>query len=619
MSFSAGRSRRALQSGARLACLGLCVAALGSSGCARCSDKPRVPFKLPHGNDTLDAPPPEAPSELTPPDAGNNGTQVFVPAIDRPLIAGQALPLTHVHAALERDLDGDGDGDVLALHEDEAHGAHLWLVTRSAEGFAEPREVAAFFRSAVPGECSIATARIEALSRSKAVVTVERACKEPRPKGTPSATLSLLSIAGAPRVYEQIDVLAPSDDSAPLALTPTSSDVDGDGHDDIVLSVRHASAPEGDALRLVWLDRPSGLVRDLREPEATLSAWARAAESLANKAPEQAAARAELALTLERALCRELGSAELALSGTLGVPCGAAKSTGALLATLVVARVKRNDLGGAFAAYRELARSEPRPPPRTLEQASNALAQLRPTAPSTLRTGPSVEPVKLPRVHLPSARFVGESLLYVQRARPVLYDLERSEESAPASASDPLLRDPSGQLVATALERTCEGIAARLERAPPRGSDYVAGPAVAWATLVPLPNPAGCTRGAARAEDLGYRVLGWAPQGLVAVRGREVRLASLTSSGQASEPPRVLANDAPRPAPLPSGSATVDGSRYVEATVHGVLVYGPKNQIELWRPEGYTAVAREPLEAAISPSARRVAVVSAGTVYLVEL
>jgi hypothetical protein len=227
--------------------------------------------------------------------------------------------------------------------------------------------------------------------------------------------------------------------------------------------------------------------------------------------------------------------------------------------------------------------------------------------------------MQVPRVHLPSARFVSESLIYLRRRAPILYDLDSGEESAALSPSDGLLRDPSGAWVATALERTCDGIAARIERAPPRGSDYVSTPAVASAVILPLPSPAGCARGSARPDDFGYRLLGWAPQGLLAVRGSEVRLAPIGSDGRPNGPPRVLAPDAARPAPLPAGAATTDGARYVEATAQGVLVFGPSSaQVELWRPEGYSSVAKEPLEAAISPSGRRVTVVSGGIVYILE-
>ncbi|HEY6877867.1 MAG TPA: hypothetical protein VI299_07595, partial [Polyangiales bacterium] len=429
----------------------------------------------------------------------------------------------------------------------------------------------------------------------------------------------LLALEPTPRIYERIDVLGFDAAGAPaLTLLPRSADHDGDGHDDVALRISARDALEADSLELGWLDRPSGLVRDVREPEATLSAWAAAAQAQVEKQPAPAIARAELGLTLARAICRELGAARLALSGVPGIPCGPLPSQAALTTTLLSAYAKSGDVARAFDQYRALRHSEPRPSSKLQELAAAALSKLSPVAGVTLRRGPAVEPITQPRAHLPSARFLSDSSLYLHRLSAVLWDPDRSEES-PAGRGDPLLRDPSGQLVAAGIERTCEGLAVRIERAPPPGSDYTSAAPLASAPLLPSASPPGCTRANHRADDGGFSLLGWAPQGLVAVRGSEVRLVPLASNGRANGEPRVLAPDAPRPAPLPAGSATRDGARYVEATPYGVLLYGPSStHVELWRPEGYLEIAKGPLEVAISPSARRVALVAGGAVYLLE-
>ncbi|MDB4986567.1 MAG: hypothetical protein JWN04_1745 [Myxococcaceae bacterium] len=583
------------------------------ASCARCSDEPRVPFKL-HPQ-----PEPTAPQASAPADAATPTARAFDAPLEKLAIGGLTVAITHVRATLEVDLDGDGARDVLALREDEAHKLQLLFALRESSAFAAPRAVTGFVEQDLTG-CALDAPHFVPLSGTKAALSLALKCAEPATQSAPYSALSLLSLEAVPRVYERIDVIAPdADGQAALALSPHSVDADGDGHDDVGLTVTGSGAVEPDALELVYLDRPSGLVRDAREPEATLSAWAAAAQSQLIKAPEQAIARAELALTLQRAVCRELGSPVLALSGTPGVPCGTMKSTGALWVTLVSGYAKRGELRAAFDAYRGLRRAEPKPAERELEKASAALLKLPAEAGITLRRGPSVEPVRTPRMHLPSARFVGENTLYVHRLSPVLYDLERNEESAAPSTSDQLMRDPSGQLIATAVERTCEGHAVRIEHAPPRGSDYTASAPVASAVIAASPSAPGCTRSATRADDGGFTVLGWAPQGLLAARGSELRLVPLSSDGRASGPARALLPDAPRPAPLPSGSATADAARYVEATPFGILVYGPSStHVELWRPEGYTAIARGPLEAAISPSARKVAAVIGSEVYLLE-
>lgn len=584
----------------------------GSAGCARCSDEPRVPFKL-KPVAVVDAGAAEVEDASAPPPS------TFAQAVDQPLLSGSPLPVLRVRAVLERDLDGDGDLDPLVVSEDESQRARVQVVPREPGGFGTPHDVSGVAASP-PAGCSIASATLEALSSGKAVLALGFACADAPTPSTVRTSLALLTLEQLPRIHERLDVLgATHTGEPPLTLRPSSVDADGDGHDDVRVMALAAGQSEADALSLVWLDRPSGLVRDGREPEATLAAWANAAQSLAASAPDQALARAALALSLQRALCRELGEPVIALSGTPGVPCGPSPATTQLLATRVAAEARRGNLANAFESYRALRRAEPKASERTLTEASAALAKLPARAQVTLRRGPAVEPASTPRLHLPSARFIGESTLYVHRASPVFYDLLRAEETAATGAGDLLLRDPSGQLIATAIERTCDGLGVRIERAPPPGSDYVSGAALAHAVLVPMASAPGCTRSTTRADDAGWALLGWAPQGLVAARGSEVRVVPLASDGRASAPARVLAPEAPRPAPLPSGTATSDGGHWVEATAHGVLVYGPRStDVELWRPDGYAAIAKGPLEAAISPSARRAAVVAGGAVYVLE-
>jgi hypothetical protein len=602
--------------------LGSLFASLGLASCARCSDEPAVPFKL--------HPPPEVPRvEASGADAAvSYGTShAFPGATDQPSIAGQKLPLTGVRTVYEGDLDGDGDADLLALSSDASQHVQLSVLAREGAGFGAARAVPGFV-SIEPTGCTLADARFVPLSRQKAALRVELACTGPHIG--PTASLWLLSLEATPRIYERLDVLTLGADGAPAwSILPHSVDADGDGHDDVALrvSAHQASparpegpldAPEADSLELLWLDRPSGLVRDVREPEATLSAWAAAAQSQIAKQPEQATARAELGLRLARGICRESGAAELALSGVPGVPCAALPSLGALSTTLIGAYARRGDVRAAFDHYRSLRRSEPRPSERLLDLAQAALLKLGAEPGVTLRHGPAVEAVSQPRIHLPSARFLSDDTLYVHRLASVLYNLETGEENA-APGSDQLLRDPSGQLIVSAIERTCDGLAVRIERAPPPGSDYTSAAPLASPVLLPAASAPGCTRSSHRPDDGGFTLLGWAPQGLVAARGSEVRLVPLAGNGRANGEPRVLAPDSPRPAPLPSGTATRDGSRYVEATPYGVLLYGPSStHVELWRPEGYTAIAKGPLEAAISPTGRRIAVVAGGSVYLLE-
>jgi hypothetical protein len=582
--------------------------ALSLYGCARCSDEPAVPFKL--------NPPPEMPQVDAPAQELNLGqTTAFPTPADRPKLGEQQLPLSGVRTLYEIDLDNDGDRDVLALSADATGHVQLAVLTRDGDAFAPPRPVPGFL-SIEPAGCALGDTRFVPLSKGKSALRVELGCTGAAPPV--AASLWLLELAATPRIYERLDVLGLDASGAPaLSLSPRSVDLDADHHDDVALRVSARGALEADSLELTWLDRPSGLVRDVREPEATLSAWAAAAQSQIAKQPEVAIARAELGGTLAHEICRELGSPRLALAGVPGIPCGPLPSLSALSATLIGAYAKRGDIARAFDQYRSLRRSEPRPAQLDLAQA--ALAKLSGAPGVTLRRGPTVEPITQPRVHLPSARFLSDSSVYLHRLNSILWDLDSGAETPAANNADHLLRDPSGQLIAAGIERTCEGLAVRIERAPPPGSDYTSAAPLASALLLPAASAPGCTRASHRPDDGGFTILGWAPQGLLAARGSEVRLVPLASNGRANGEARLLAPDSPRPAPLPSGPATRDGARYVEATPYGVLVYGPNSsKVELWRPEGYLEIAKGPLEAAISPTGRRVALVAGGSVYVLE-
>src|SRR5689334_11703441 len=109
---------------------------LAGAGCARCSDEPRVPFKL-QPQRTGDA---GAEADV-PIDAGEQAARTFEAGIDRPELTAGPLPLTQVRALLESDLDRDGLRDVLALNEDAQQHAHLYAVHRTASGYAAPIEV----------------------------------------------------------------------------------------------------------------------------------------------------------------------------------------------------------------------------------------------------------------------------------------------------------------------------------------------------------------------------------------------------------------------------------------------------------------------------------------------
>jgi hypothetical protein len=583
------------------------------AACSQCGEDeaPRVPFKL----DALNDKPKDAASAPAAPTEA--GAFSFSPPRAAPELDGAVLPLEGVHAVLLVDLDADSDRDVIALHASDARADGVPLVSLSVA----LREEAGF-SSPLPGPalelgvgCTLTTATLSTLSPSKGLSVLDASCGDDTGS---TKSYALFTLERAPRLLERLAVMAPAvDDARRVTLTISSEDVDADGHDDVAvdLALTAAELSSTATLRLPWLDRPMGIARDVREPEATFAALAQAAQNALAKQPEVAARTAAAVLALHSAVCRESQRALVMFSGAPGLTCGASKSLSRAQGTWIAANAAQGDLKRALDAYFTLTPDDE----RARKAADKTLAKLAPTANVVLTPGPAVHMATTPPVHLPPARFVTESLLYVAReGGGVLYDVERATESA-APTADNLVRDPSGALAVTGIERRCDGLSLRIERAPEVGTPYLAGVVLARPSVLGFAPEPGCKERPNRsvADGEGYRALGWAPQGVLMARGGEVRLIPLAIDGKAAGEPRALPFGMPRPAPLPLGRATSDASRYVLPTPFGVLVFGVTGEApELWRPQGYAELSGRVGDAAISPSGRRVALSAGGRVYL---
>ncbi len=580
---------------------------LALSACDACGREPKVPFKLGAGEGGAD------PNLENPLDAE---ARSFESATDRPTVDGKPLPLDFVRALIAHDLDGDGDRDVVALVHDAVVRMKLMVSMRDAQGFQEAREVAGF---SAPGDasCTLQSVSLEAPVPDKAVLAINMACGDP-PKPAP-AYLTLLALEAPPRSVESV-ALSPAEEPPPFALAASAQDADGDGQSDFVLKLRALADGEGDhTLNLALLDRASGLSRDAREPETTFAAWASAAQTQLAKQPEEALKSAQRVLRFERALCREGGEPTLSFAAARGISCGKSKAVSSALATAALALAKLKDGPRALAAYGELERREQKPEKRVWERLVSALAALPSEPGVSLREGPRVEPVLKPKLHLPSARFLDDNQLVLRRTTPVLYDLDKGSETPLGTPPDELIRDPSGQLALTAIERDgCGALHLRIEKAPKPGAPYMAGTPVSAPFIAPGASLAGCKQGTTQGHVVsGFQALGWAPQGVAIARGPEVLVVPLTVAGAPAGEPFALPNETPLPAPLPAGAASADGTRYAELSAFGVLVFERHAAPPaLLRPDGFLSFAGAAQDVAISPSGRRIAVVANGTVYV---
>jgi hypothetical protein len=583
---------------------------LALSGCARCNDDgPAVPFKIGAAADASKAKP--EPDKATTANAAEGSA--YPGPVDRPLIDGRALPITRVIATLAVDLDADGDRDVIAagLRENEANLASLFVLTREQDAFEPARLVTQLVEAP---NCRAEEPTLAALSATKAALSYFEACAEPSSR---SQRLALLSLEATPRLLERFSGLADAEGRS-ITLAAHSKDVDDDGHDDVALDVT-LSAPDLSApitMSLPWLDRASGIARDVREPDSSLAARAAAAQGLLRKTPDQAAEQAKTVLALHAALCDGPHPPLLQIGTTAGIACKADAALANAAATIASAQAALGNIENAADAWLRLERMSVAASGKAREFALKALAAMKPRPDIALAPGPEIVPSTSKGVLLPNARFVTDSLLYLRRPEPAVYDVNHQTETV-APPQDDRIRDPQGTLFVLGLKRTCGGILFQAARSDAPSEGPLPPQAIKSALLVKAAADPSCREAALSDEVRDYKVLGWAPQGVLAARGSEVRILPLTVDGTPLGESRVLAHDAPRPAPISPGIATPDASRYAYALPFGVVVYGQQSS-ELWRPTGYAELFPSITDIAISPSGRRVAIVAKRRVYVLS-
>ncbi len=587
------------------------VVLIGLAACGSDEASPRVPFKLnPNAGSAGDAPVDPLPDAHPTADHFDKG-------LDHPVIDGVASPFIAVRALLRIDVNGDQARDGVAVVEDPVHGMALSVALKQGESFAPATKIAGF---GLEAGCELTSAQLRALSSTKAVLSVDAKCGEPKVVA-PRREL-LFALDPSPFLLERIDLTLGSDaTAAQLKLAFSTEDADADGHDDVVVLASLTQGPGATPIeqRVVLADRGPSLSFDAAGFEAALLVRAESAKGLLRKTPALASADASQIVSLVNALCRDSDRPLLRVHGKPGFACGPSAALARALATHAAAEAAQGHLAAALDAYIALSLLGPKLTKVPLADATRALHNLKPRTDVTLTPGPNVSDASDP-LRVPNVRFVSDALLFVAREPPVFFDLEHATE-APAPAASARITDPTGTLFLSAIERRCAGLFLRIERTSSVAEHSGLTQAVSTPALLLRDAFADCTDSpqTRHRDTAGFRVLGWAPQGVVAARGSEVRLVPLAMDGSAAGAPRVLDALTPRPAPLPSGRATVDASRYVWLTPFGVVVFGPASSpLELWRPNGWLDIGPSARDASISPSGRRIAVLSGGRVFLLS-
>ncbi|MCZ7686418.1 MAG: hypothetical protein M5U28_49745 [Sandaracinaceae bacterium] len=595
------------------------TAALVASGCGSCEGE-QVPFGLDAGRGAAVDHEPQGgePSRARP------TQRTFPDGTRRVDVEGAALEVDgSIRALYADDLDRDGDRDALVLVAGADGSLRLLFAQRDASAFAAPR----LLDDAPPAEgCAIEEPSLEPLGAGWLLVRASVACA-----ATPAASRHELWVVGldrAPRALEHLAVLdAEGRAEGEVELALAAADRDEDGHEDLVvtLSLTLEGAASPVAIELPWLDRPSGLARDGTEPERTFAERARDALRLLRRTPDRALAGSRGVAALHAALCREPGRARLRVGDADGIDCGRSDGAGRAATTIVRALAARGELLEALSALEAMSGAGLAIDDERRQAAQDAIAQAPATAGLTLREGPAHRAPSWSALHLSALAFLDEDRLLLRGDSPRVYTISSGEE-APADPSLAELRilDPSGAFAVAAVERRCQGHVLRVIDA----SALVAGQAVGAPRSTPLlatreaPAGAPCPdlTPALRRDDGGFRVLGWAPQGVVAARGAELTVVPLDLSAAPAGPPSPLASGTLPPAPLPPGAITADGRWLVELRGAGVVVHrvSPAAPPALLWPEGWAAREGVASDPAISPSGRRVAVLRGGRVLLLE-
>lgn len=512
----------------------------------------------------------------------------------------QGQPIVHVegapveleggalHAILTQDLDGDEDRDALVLGLTGEGELALAMARRQGNAF-RTRELAAVTPRAAIGEqaslCAVEHAVIRLLSEQWAHAEAALRCGEPGEGAAagdeptdpvPVAAHFFIEVgAGTPRVKERF--LA----ARGLALTPELGDLDEDGHPDFML---HLAGPHGLSVDLPLKDRAAGLILDPEPALALLGERLEAAEGAVASDPTGAAEQAGQLVGWNRLLCRDFDPEvpeAFHVGDQGGLRCPAAARAGRLD---LVARLRAGDFVGAIELLDRMSQSE-----RTSAMASDAaLAALGPVREQALRV------TELSRRGGGALVFRNDATVALLDEPPVRFALPGGERAPDPGV--PAVIDPSGELSAR-LERRCAGV----ELAITGAFD----PSVRTRSLVvDEPAPAPC-QGSPDDGSHPWRLLGWAPQGLVLGAPGRRRVVPVVAGPQI-EATDELGLTTPPPAPLRGPRITPSGAIWILESPLGVMRYEGA-RMKLWWPPDWP-LGERPAAIAISPDGTRVAI-----------
>jgi hypothetical protein len=484
--------------------------------------------------------------------------------------AGETITLV-----LAGDLDGDGTRDVAAwaTGSDPLGGRLLFYRGRTPDATEPPRALAVLAAPAIGVTGCAAEPRLERIGPQTVSVTVRAACPFSLDASVKSLWVAVAAPAREPPLREELRVggVAPGE---VLRVELDASDRDGDGRDDLSVAFTLEGAPApfdagpAVAASLRYYDRPAGLSRDQKEPEASLgdaaASWSKRA--VKKKEAPSAAGAARSIERLHAMLCADEGVSIVSL-GSGPVRCGPSRALEDAEAVRVRAALATGDVPRALFA---LARAGWRP--ATSGRRTEILRWITRAAPPrtvaarTLEAVPDLDQKGVPGWG-PLAFSPGGDLLVRTAAGIVSVALPSGTETRTEEPAWPTaVTSPDGAQRWTALYDACDGgpLRARL------GEREVLVPVLA-------PAPGRCAPGGVR-PNVDAVPLGWGTSLEAWMAGEPVTVE--TGAPQA----RALASDALFTQPMHVGSArSPDGSAIAIGTPFGALVRA-RSAWQLWRP-----------------------------------
>lgn len=254
--------------------------------------------------------------------------------------------------ALLGGIEGGGERDVLAWAvgtEDRPVVGELWLYPEQGE----PRlvQAAPSFLPTGPG-CSHG-ARLSHAGPSSVTLDIKAVCSGPLLPRAPERSVSVLAPLRTPALIIGFRLAAPARDER-LEVDVSAADRDGDGRDDVEMSLRFGTTESADVrAQFVWLQRAAGLSRDMAEPRASFVELAQLETVRAGnqKSSLEVAEHTASVRRLYSSLCAESGVSRIFLDDGAALDCGDLSAPfEALTSAEIDAALSRGQVTEGFAA-----------------------------------------------------------------------------------------------------------------------------------------------------------------------------------------------------------------------------------------------------------------------------